>query len=93
MNFPFTITIADQQELNRLIRDIAQPIIEATVDATLLRFGKISSFMSPAECYRLSKKSLVDKALARGQLKYTFKSGKKIIQREDFNKWKSKNTF
>ena len=91
MNFPITIT--DQQELNRLIRDIAKVAATETAETMMLKFGKIKTMMTKADCYRESTRAAVDKAIKNFQLKFVFNSGKMLISREDFNNWKSKNSL
>lgn len=93
MNFP--MTIADQQELNRLIRDIAQPIADATAEAMLIRFGKISKFLKMFECIRLahSEKLVKDAMHKTFELKYVMKGRNFMILRSDFNTWLLKHTF
>jgi len=92
MTFP--ITISDQQELNRFISEISQATADKTAEAILMKIGKISATMSTADCYRESgSRTAVDQDTKNGKLKYTLKKGKRIYQREVFNKWNKKNTF
>ena len=91
MNFP--MTIADQQELNRLITDISKVTARETVEYTLTLLGFLNPDMSPYQCAKLSSRTRVDKALKNGALKFTVNSGRVVINRTDFNEWKKKNTF
>lgn len=93
MNFP--MSIADQQEFNRLVRDIAQPIADATAEAMLIRFGKISKYMKMSEAIRLahSEKLVKDAMFTKLTLKYVMKGKNYMILRSDFNAWQQKHTF
>ena len=93
MTFPFTITINDEQEFNRLISVIGKPIAAMAADETALRFGKSKTSMSKADCYKESTRACVDKAIKSGQLKGSYDSGKWLTNRTLFNTWKLKNTF
>jgi len=94
MTFPFTITINDEQEFNRLLDAIGKPIARMAAKETALLFGKSKPTMSTADCYRESgSRTAVDQDTKNGKLKYTLKNGKRLYKREDFNKWNSKNSF
>jgi len=92
MNFP--MTIADQQELNRLIDQISEAVANKTAEAMMMKFGKLSATMTTADCYRESgSRTAVDQATKSGKLKFTYKNSKRIYKRSDFNAWNKLNIF
>lgn len=76
-------------ELRRLILNVSK---YATKE-TLLQLGAIKPQMKISECYKLSSRRKVDRAIQDGKLKFTRKGANMMIDRASFDAWINTHEF